>query len=251
MLLCLQGGPLGLQHFVDIFQLAPSTLSKHLHMLENSGLAVSVRQGRHRLYRWPDANCDETTGSLLAWLKTASSRDPSLQVDAARRAVALQTNPLPDFKSAVTRVLFLCTRNSCRSQMAEALLRARGGPRFQVASAGVSPREIPPPTFEVMQEIGIDMTAQKPKSVMKFIGKTHFDYLITVCRLAERQTPVFPGVTHRLHWPVPDPADAEGSADEKKMVFREVRDQLDARISEWVKDFRTERCMEISFNPGV
>ncbi|MFN2369507.1 MAG: ArsR family transcriptional regulator, partial [Desulfurivibrionaceae bacterium] len=152
IMLCLQGGALGLQHFVDIFELAPSTLSKHLHVLESAGLLISIRHGRWRLYQWPAKSGDTVIQGLLDWLKTSTGIDPVLESDAARRAVAIQTNPVSLPQSDVTKVLFLCTGNSCRSQMAEGLLRNRGGDRFEVASAGVSPRAIPPLTVEVMQE---------------------------------------------------------------------------------------------------
>ncbi len=236
MLMCLQGGPLGLQHLVDIFELAPSTLSKHLHILESAGLLVSIRQGRWRLYRWPETADDPAAARLLDWLKNSAESDPVLETDAARRAVAVQTNPVALPPSGLTRVLFLCTGNSCRSQMAEALLRTRGGGRFEAASAGVAPREIPGLTAEVMREVGIDIEDQKPKSVMTFIGKTHFDYLITVCPMAEEHTPVFPGVTRRLHWPMEDPAEVKGTKSQKRKVFRKVRDQLDARITAWIEE---------------
>ena len=235
VLMCMKRGPLGLHHFIDIFELAASTLSKHLHILENAGLAVAVRQGRWRLYQWPAAGADETAAALLEWMAKAVSDDPILQTDAARRAVAVYTNPVPSLKTDLTKVLFLCTGNSCRSQMAEALLRSKGGERFAAASAGVMPREIPRLTAEVMGEIGIDISQQRPKSVMEFIGQTHFDYLITVCPMAEEHTLVFPGVTRRLHWPMDDPAEAMGTEEEKKEVFRRVRDQLLSKILEWMK----------------
>ncbi|MDZ7582413.1 MAG: metalloregulator ArsR/SmtB family transcription factor [Deltaproteobacteria bacterium] len=241
ILICLKGGPLSLQHFIDIFELAPSTLSKHLHILESAGLVVSIRQGRWRLYQWPAQGSSETALELLNWLKSAVLDDPMLQTDAARRAVAIQNSAMPLPKNELTRVLFLCTGNSCRSQMAEALLRTRGGPLFEVASAGVVPRPIPGLTVEVMREIGIDMRDHKPKSVMEFIGKTYFDYLITVCSMAEAHTPVFPGVSHRLIWPMEDPAAAEGNKSQKKKIFRQVRDCLDAQIGDWLKSLAQTR----------
>lgn len=236
ILICLQGGPLGLQHFVEIFEMAPSTLSKHLHILESAGLLVCIRQGRWRLYQWSEDSSDTPTGGLLDWLKQMIGPDPVLETDAARRVVTVQNNPVALPKGNVIRVLFLCTGNSCRSQMAEALLRARGQDRFEVASAGVTPRPIPALTAEVMHEKGIDIRAQQPKSVMEFIGKVHFDYLITVCSMAEEHTPVFPGVTRRLHWPMEDPAEATGSKSRKKKVFRRVRDQLDTAITAWANE---------------
>jgi thioredoxin type arsenate reductase len=236
ILMCLEGGPLGLQHFVDILEMAPSTLSKHLHILESAGLLVPIRKGRWRLYQWPDESADTPVGGLLHWLKQSVGPDPILETDAARRAVTVQNNPVQLPQGDVTRVLFLCTGNSCRSQMAEALLRARGGGRFEVASAGVTPRPIPLLTVEVMREVGIDIGHQQPKSVMEVIGKTHFDYLITVCAMAEEHTPVFPGVTHRLHWPMDDPSEAEGTKSRKRGVFRRVRDELDAAVSAWLDE---------------
>ncbi|MBA2881859.1 thioredoxin type arsenate reductase [Desulfosalsimonas propionicica] len=236
MLMCLKGGPLSLYHFTEIFKMAPSTLSKHLHILESAGLLVAVRHGRWRLYQWQGQDAEQTIRALLAWLGQAVLKDPVLEDDAARRAVAVQATPVPVPQNDIIRVLFLCSGNSCRSQMAEALLSKRAGPAFEVSSAGTAPREIPPLTVTVMDEIGIDIRDQKPKSVMEYIGTTYFDYLITVCPMAEQQTPVFPGVSRRLHWPVPDPAEeAKGSEEEKKQVFRQVRDLLDEKIQDWLK----------------
>ncbi|MBS3754083.1 MAG: metalloregulator ArsR/SmtB family transcription factor [Desulfobacterales bacterium] len=235
MLMCLKGGPLTLHHFTEIFKMAPSTLSKHLHILESAGLLVAVRHGRWRLYQWPGQNSEQTVRALLAWLGQASIQDSLLEADAARRAVAVQSTPVPVPANDTSRVLFLCSGNSCRSQMAEALLRKRGGAAFEVCSAGVAPQEIPPLTVTVMDEIGIDIRGQKSKNVMEYIGITYFDYLITVCPVAEQQTPVFPGVSRRLHWPVPDPAEAEGPEEEKKQVFMQVRDMLDEKIQNWLK----------------
>ena len=234
ILMCLKGGPLSLHHFTEIFKMAPSTLSKHLHILESAGLLLAVRHGRWRLYQWPGQNAGQMIRPLLAWLGQAVLEDPVLETDAARRAIAVQATPVPVPKNDSIRVLFLCSGNSCRSQMAEALLRKKGGSAFDVSSAGIAPREIPPLTVTVMDEIGIDIRAQKPKSVMEYIGTTYFDFLITVCPMAEQHTPVFPGVSRRLHWPVPDPAEAEGTEDEKKQVFRQVRDMLDEKICEWL-----------------
>ncbi len=235
MIVCLQGGPLGLHHFVDIFELAPSTVSKHLHVLGDAGLALSRRKGRWRLYEWPDRNNHEAAVELLEWVVRAVQDDPILQTDAARRAVAVQNNPLPEIKFNHKRVLFLCTGNSCRSQMAEGLLRAKGSPMFEVFSAGITPKEIPLMTHEVMREIGIDISGQQSKSVMEYIGKVHFDYLITVCPTAEEHTPVFPGATHRFYWPVPDPVAAIGNKEQTMRMFRQVRDQLDASVAGWMQ----------------
>ncbi|MGC8781038.1 MAG: arsenate reductase ArsC [Anaerolineae bacterium] len=133
------------------------------------------------------------------------------------------------------RVLFLCTANSARSQMAEALLRKHAGDRFEVYSAGLEPKEINPYTRRALAEIGLDMAGQWAKGLDAYLGKMHFAYLITVCSKAEERCPVFPGMGERLHWPFDDPAAIEGSDEDKMAAFRRVRDQIEARILAWLK----------------
>jgi len=119
-----------------------------------------------------------------------------------------------------TRVLFLCAHNSARSQMAEALLRALGGEKFEVASAGHVPTEVHPLAIEVMKEIGIDISRQRAKSVAELFGQT-FDYVVTLCGDdAPGSCPFFPGGKHYLHVPFPDPT--KGGLED----FRKVRDAL-------------------------
>jgi len=125
------------------------------------------------------------------------------------------------------RVLFLCTGNTTRSQLAEALLRKHAGDKFDVHSAGLDPSEINPYTVKVLEEIGIDTSGQYAKPLTTYLGKTHFSYLITVCSNAEERCPIFPGMGIRLHWPFEDAAAFEGSEEEKLNKFREVRDQID------------------------
>src|SRR5918998_1533617 len=107
------------------------------------------------------------------------------------------------------RVLILCTGNSARSQMAEGLLKAEGGGRFEVFSAGVSPSCVRPEAIEAMREIGVDISDQRSKSVEEFAGRS-FDYVVTVCDNAREQCPVFPSQTERIHWSFDDPAAAAG-----------------------------------------
>ena len=133
-----------------------------------------------------------------------------------------------------TRVLFLCTGNSARSQMAEAILRKRAGDYFEVYSAGLEPKGLNSYTLRVLNETGIDTSELRSKALTEFIGKQHFGYLITVCSKAEDKCPIFPGMGMRLHWPFDDPADFHGNEEETLAVFREVRDQIDATISEWL-----------------
>ena len=131
------------------------------------------------------------------------------------------------------KVLFLCTGNSCRSQMAEGLLRSLGGGRFEAASAGTRPVGLNPMAVEAMKEIGIDISHQRSKDVNEFDGQ-QFDAVITVCDRAKEACPVFPGTKAILHWGLEDPAEAQGSQEQRTMVFRRVRDEINDRIREFV-----------------
>ena len=132
------------------------------------------------------------------------------------------------------KVLFLCTGNSARSQMAEAFLRKYVGDRFEAYSAGIRPRGIAPHTIRVMEEVGVSLEGQGSKHVDEYIGKIDFDYLITVCANAEKQCPVFPGAGKRIHWDLEDPAGLIGIEEEKLQKFREVRNQIDEHIKQWL-----------------
>jgi arsenate reductase (thioredoxin) len=133
------------------------------------------------------------------------------------------------------RVLFLCTGNSARSQMAEAFLRKYGGDAFEAHSAGLEPKPVNPFTVRVMEEVGIDISKQKCKGIEVYLGKVLFQYLITVCDDAEKNCPtVWPGVNQRMHWSFEDPAKFEGPELEKLLKFREVRGLIEAKIKEWV-----------------
>jgi len=127
------------------------------------------------------------------------------------------------------RVLVLCTGNSARSQMAEGLLRHDAGDRFDVFSAGVEPTEVRPLAIVAMREVGIDISAQRSKSVAEFANQ-EFDYVITVCDNANQLCPVFPGKAERIHWSIEDPAEAQGNERAKLDVFRRVRDTLRERL---------------------
>jgi arsenate reductase len=134
-----------------------------------------------------------------------------------------------------TKVLFFCTGNSARSQMAEAFLRKYAGDQFDSHSAGLAPSQINPFTKKVMAEIGEDLDGQYSKSVDAYLGKSHFGYLITVCDHADQNCPTtFLGVSNREHWSFEDPAAFEGTDEEKTRKFREIRDQIDQKIKSWV-----------------
>jgi len=135
------------------------------------------------------------------------------------------------------KVLFMCTGNSARSQIAEAILRKYAGDKFEVFSAGLEPKGINPYTKQVLQEIGITLEGHYAKHVREYMGKLNFGYLITVCSDAEDKCPAaFPGISHRLHWSFEDPAAFVGSDEEKLQKFRDVRDQIDRKITDWLKD---------------
>lgn len=132
------------------------------------------------------------------------------------------------------RVLVLCTGNSARSQMAEGLLRHNGGGRFEVHSAGVKPSAVRREAIQVMAEIGIDISAQRSKSVAEFAGK-QFDYVITVCDNARDSCPIFPGSAVKIHWGLEDPAVPATSDHAQFEAFRRVRNDLRARIAAFVQ----------------
>jgi arsenate reductase len=149
------------------------------------------------------------------------------------------------------RVLFLCTGNSCRSQMAEGLLRSLGGADFEAHSAGTEPRGLNPLAVEVMREAGMDISGQRSKPLETYLGQQFadriearaavqgragcgFDFIITVCDRVRDRCPTFPGDNERIHWGFDDPAEAKGSHDQQVAVFRRVRNEISERIRIWV-----------------
>jgi len=131
------------------------------------------------------------------------------------------------------RVLFLCTGNSVRSQMAEHLLRALGGDRFEVFSAGIQPRGVHPLTIEVLAEAGIDVSQAESKHLTQFLNQ-QFDYIITVCDKARDQCPTFPGDGRNIHWSFDDPAAASGGKDKQIKAFRRIYNELSNRLRIWI-----------------
>jgi arsenate reductase (thioredoxin) len=130
-----------------------------------------------------------------------------------------------------SRVLFLCTHNSARSQMAEGVLRALAGDRFEAHSAGTEATYVRPLAVRAMDEIGVDITGQESKTLERYLEEP-FDYVITVCDDANEACPFFPGARNRLHWSLEDPSRAEGSEDERLAIFRRVRDEIRERIEQ-------------------
>lgn len=127
------------------------------------------------------------------------------------------------------KVLFLCTGNSARSQMAEGLLREITGERFEVFSAGTHPVGVNPLAIEAMQEVGIDISRHRSKNVKEFLGQP-IEYVITVCDRAKEACPIFPGTYKFLSWSLDDPATATGTKDAKLEAFRRIRDEISRNI---------------------
>jgi arsenate reductase len=132
------------------------------------------------------------------------------------------------------RVLFLCTHNSARSQMAEAFLRSLAGDRFEAVSAGTQVTRVHPLAIRAMADVGIDLSGHTSKAVDEFLAQP-WDYVITVCDIANEACPVFPKKSSRLHWSFDDPSQATGSDEQQLEVFRRIRDQIKGRITGWIR----------------
>lgn len=133
------------------------------------------------------------------------------------------------------RVLFLCTHNSARSQMAEGLLRSLGGDRFDVHSAGTIASQLRPEAIAAMTELGIDISGQSSKDLAPFLGQS-FDRVVTVCDEAKESCPIFPGARSTAHWSIDDPAAVAGGDDERLAAFRRARDELRGRVAALVDE---------------
>jgi arsenate reductase len=163
--------------------------------------------------------------------------DLELTIAAAGRARRTQEE---DMAADPIRVLFVCTGNSARSQIAEALLRDFGGSDFASFSAGTEPKGVSPYTPRVLSEIGLDWSDARSKSVTEFIGQP-FDYVITVCDRARQTCPVFPGEHNSLHWGLDDPAEVEGTDEQKLEAFRRIRTEVAIRLRPFVELARRAR----------
>jgi arsenate reductase (thioredoxin) len=139
----------------------------------------------------------------------------------------------PPSSARKIRVLFVCTGNSARSQMAEAILRRDGGDRFEAFSGGADPRPIHPLTIRALDEVGIDISDATSKPVSRFLGKP-FDYVITLCDRARVSCPIFPGGAQTLHWGLDDPAEVAGTEAEKLVAFRRSLTEVSMRIRAFI-----------------
>jgi arsenate reductase (thioredoxin) len=132
-------------------------------------------------------------------------------------------------EEAPTRVLFVCTHNSARSQMAEGMVRAWGGDRFEAFSAGTEASRVRPEAVEVMREIGIDISGHRSKTILPFVGEA-FSWVITVCDTAKEACPVVPGAEQQAHWSIDDPSAVEGGEEERLEAFRQARNVIRDRV---------------------
>lgn len=132
------------------------------------------------------------------------------------------------------RVLFLCTHNSSRSQMAEGLLGTSGGSDFHVVSAGIQPRAVHPLAVKVMQEIGIDISDHTAKGMEVFATEPPMDLVVTVCHEAQESCPFFPNARRQVHWGFPDPSRVTGTDEERLVAFRHIRDLIAAKIDHFL-----------------
>lgn len=211
---------LRVQEMVAALDLPQNLVSYHLQRLRSYELVIERRS---------QADAREVYYSLNVkrlrqlFFSSAEALHPALD-----RPVV--ENSGEDFeKLPLLRVLFLCTHNSARSQMAEGLLRARSGGRIQVFSAGNEPSRVHPLAIRAMNELGIDISEHSSKSLTEFLGQ-EFDYVITVCDKARETCPFFPGNPIRIHWSLPDPSAVEGDEDRRYQAFRDIALQLDTRI---------------------
>jgi arsenate reductase (thioredoxin) len=155
--------------------------------------------------------------------------DLELTISAAGRAG--MTVPVPD---APIRVLFVCTHNSARSQIAEALLRRYGGDDFEVHSAGTEATRVNPFAIRVLAELGIDWSGARSKVITEFLDR-QFDYVITVCDRARETCPVFPGSQNTLHWGLDDPSEVDGTDDVKLAAFRRTQGEVTSRLRPFIE----------------
>ena len=184
----------------------------------------------------------QRVGSLLSGVFPAKSPDAVPDDEqrsggAKRQLVASQAGSMIGLLDEKRLVLFLCTGNSARSQMAEAFLRRYGAEHFEACSAGLAPRGIHPLTAEVMREIGVDLSGQRSKSVGEYLGKVSVHHAVIVCRKVEPNCPtMWPFALSQAYWPFDDPTVVEGSHRERLSQFRAVRDQIDVKIRAWLTE---------------
>lgn len=211
--------------------LPASTLSFHLQHLVNAGLIRSERHSRSLVYSLQVDSLRELfwfLGEDCCQGRTDLCTPFTGRIEERLREA--DTSPRP-------AVLFLCSRNSARSQMAEALLRRDAGERFDIYSGGLRPQAIHPFTLRVLEETCLDTSELHPKDLGQLLGKVSINYAVIVCEAANDDCPrLHPFALQQLYWPFPDPVAAEGTEEERLAVFRTVRDAIERRIRHWLSE---------------
>lgn len=235
-------GPMSVGDLGITLGLSQALVSHHLAVLKAAGLIVDYRSpsdARVVIYSIDKSRLRDLYGELSLILDPIRAFDPRPSLPDPMRRTTM---------SGPIRVLFLCTGNSARSQMSEALLREKGEGLFEAVSAGTHPKGLHPLTIKVMDERGIDVRDQRSKDVTEFLTDT-FDYVITVCDRANEECPVFPGDYERIHWSFEDPAAATGSEERQLEVFRRVRIAIENRIALFINAHRREAAERMAAMP--
>jgi ArsR family transcriptional regulator, arsenate/arsenite/antimonite-responsive transcriptional repressor / arsenate reductase (thioredoxin) len=211
------------QELVEILGRPMNLISYHLRQLREHDLVSERRSAADARDHYYSLDLEKFRDLYFA---AAGSIHPAL--DAAQEADDASCSIAP-VNLPPTRVLFLCTHNSARSQMAEAILRDCGNDQVEVYSAGTEPGQVHPYAVRTMLGMGIDISGQRSTHLNEFVGQK-FDYVITVCDRARESCPVFPGDPERIHWSFPDPSAVEGSEAQKMAAFTSTARQLATRI---------------------
>ena len=228
-LMLLRNGELCVCRLIDLLGLAPSTVSKHMAILKQASLVECRREQKWTYYRLPGDSADATVREILVWAETHLTGDPLVVADL--RHLVKDSKCLAGACRKL-RILFLCTGNSCRSQMAEGWARALKSDVIEAWSAGIETHGLNPRAVWVMGEAGVDISGHHSKLVKELAG-IEFDYVVTVCGHADEHCPVFPGGTKVVHVGFDDPPRlAEKCRTEEKKLdcYRQVRDQIKAFI---------------------
>ena len=203
---------------VELLRLPANVTSYHLKQLRSLGVVRDRRSSADARDVYYSLNLDRLQS---LYVEAGESLHPAL-------VQAHGTDDAPAYLDRPLRVLFLCTHNSARSQIAEGILRFLGGDQVEAFSAGSAPTIVHPETLDLLHEWGIDTTDCRAKSLSGFAGQT-FDYIITVCDRVREECPVFPGDPAQMHWSLPDPLEVEDAA-LRRQAFRAVRQELQTRI---------------------
>jgi protein-tyrosine-phosphatase/DNA-binding transcriptional ArsR family regulator len=210
---------LRVQELVERLGQPQNLVSYHLHKLLESGVVREHRSIADARSIYYSLDLDRLKETLVF---TGEALHPGLWAgQPAGEQAAVHYPPL--------RILFICTHNSARSQMAEGILRLRSGGQIDVFSAGTQPAGVHPMAVQALAQLGIDISTQRSKSLDLFAGQT-FDYVVTVCDRAREQCPVFRGEPTMLHWSIPDPLAVTGSDQERMQAFHQVAAQLATRV---------------------